>query len=278
VLEGSSWQIKYGDGSGANGRVYLDKVAVGNLVVPNQAVEAAVSVSGTFTRDPNNDGLLGMAFSRLNTIKPKGQLTWFDNIKPKLASPVFTCSLKRQAVGSYDFGYLDKTKYKGDIIWSPVKGTRGFWDFQITGFSVNGKQVGGEINAIADTGYVGYAYSNFVLTSSRSSLWYLPAKFVEAYYDKANIPGAAKNPATKLWTVPCATKLPDIVLTIAGKKLTIPGINMNYQKAGTACFAGIQTAAANMPNIAGDVFLKNLFVAFEHETGKSPRLGFAQSA
>jgi aspergillopepsin I len=145
--------IKYGDQSGANGKVYLDKVAVGNLVVPNQAVEAAVSVSGTFTRDPNNDGLLGMAFSRLNTVKPKGQLTWFDNIKPKLASPVFTCSLKRQATGSYDFGYLDKAKYKGDIIWTPIKGARGFWDFTITGFSVGGVVVPGEINAIADTGY-----------------------------------------------------------------------------------------------------------------------------
>jgi aspergillopepsin I len=153
-LQGHSWQIKYGDGSGANGQVYIDKVSIGNLVVPNQAVEAAVSVSGTFSRDPNNDGLLGMAFSKLNTIKPKGQLTWFDNIKPKLAKQVFTCSLKRQAVGSYDFGYLDKAKYKGEIIWVNVKGSRGFWDFTISGFSVSGSETGGEFNAIADTGYV----------------------------------------------------------------------------------------------------------------------------
>jgi hypothetical protein len=51
---------------------------------------------------------------------------------------------------------------------------------------------------------------------------------------------------------------------------------MNYQKTVSGCFGGIQPSGAGLPNIAGDVFLKNLFVAFEHETGKSPRLGFAQ--
>jgi aspergillopepsin I len=110
----------------------------------------------------------------------------------------------------------------------------------------------------------------------RSSLWYLPAKYVQAYYEK--VPGGVKKNIAGQYQVPCDAKLPDIVLTIAGKKLTIPGINMNYQRAGTTCFGGIQPAQAGLPNIAGDVFLKNMFVAFEAEPGKPARLGFAPSA
>jgi aspergillopepsin I len=111
-------------------------------------------------------------------------------------------------------------------------------------------------------------------------LWYLPTKYVSAYY--AKVPGATKGVSLGgggQWQFPCNAKLPDIVLTIGGKKLSVPGINVNYQKSGGSnCFGGIQEAKGNMPLIAGDVFLKNLFVAFEHETGKTPRLGFAQSA
>jgi aspergillopepsin I len=106
----------------------------------------------------SNDGLLGLAFSKLNTVKPKAQLTWFDNIKPKLAAPVFTAALKRHKPGTYDFGFIDKSKYKGEITWVNVGGKRGFWDFNITGIAVANGAVqtlqDGPINAIADTGFV----------------------------------------------------------------------------------------------------------------------------
>jgi aspergillopepsin I len=138
--------------------VYTDAVSIGKLTFPNQAVEAASTVSGAFTRDLNNDGLLGLALSKLNTIKPKSQLTWFDNIKPKLAAPVFTASLKRHKSGTYDFGFIDKAKYKGEINWVNIGGKKGFWDFNITGFAVANGPVqslaNNPINGIVDTGCV----------------------------------------------------------------------------------------------------------------------------
>jgi len=202
-LEGHTWQIRYGDMSGANGQVYTDKVGVGGIFFPNQAVEAASSVSRTFSRDNANDGLLGLAFSRLNTIKPTPQKTWFDNVKPQLAAPVFTSYLKRRAIGAYDFGYIDPAKYKGDITYVPVTGNRGFWTFNPSAYAVGeGSPVPSTISAIADTG---------------TSLWYLPRAVADAYW--ARVPGAQYNSLQAGWMFPCSAKLPDMTMVIAGETL-----------------------------------------------------------
>jgi len=260
-LTGHSWTIKYGDNSTANGQVFLDKVTIGDVSVEKQAVEAAKWVSGSFSKDKHNDGLLGLAFSKINTVKPSKQLTWFDNARSKLAEPVFTCALKRRQPGTYDFGYVDKAKYKGDIVWADVKGAKGLWDFSATGYAVGkGATQMARINAIADTG---------------SSLWYLPRAVADAYWKQ--VPGAAVRLPLG-WTFPCSSKLPDMTMIISGKKVTVPGINMNYQTVGgSTCFGGIQRDVGLPFSIAGDVFLKNQFVIHKSD-GKTAKIGFAQSS
>lgn len=99
-LSGATWEISYGDGSSSSGDVYKDKVTVGGLTVTSQAVEAAQTVSSEFTSDSDNDGLLGLAFSSLNTVSPTQQKTFFDNAKSSLTSPLFTADLKHNA-GKY---------------------------------------------------------------------------------------------------------------------------------------------------------------------------------
>lgn len=96
-LSGATWKISYGDGSSSSGDVYIDKVTVGGLTVSKQAVEAAQVVSSEFTQDSDNDGLLGLAFSSLNTVEPNQQKTFFDNAKSSLTSPLFTADLKHNA-------------------------------------------------------------------------------------------------------------------------------------------------------------------------------------
>lgn len=68
-MEGAQFKISYGDGSGAAGSVGTDKVTIGGVSVDNQTVELASAVSRSFVQDTNTDGLVGLAFSQLNTGK-----------------------------------------------------------------------------------------------------------------------------------------------------------------------------------------------------------------
>ena len=103
---GYSWKITYGDNSGAAGVVYGDKVVVGGVTATSQAVEAATSVSAQFVQDTASDGLLGLAFSSINTVSPTKQTTFFDTVKSTLAKALFTADLKKGAPGSYTFGLV----------------------------------------------------------------------------------------------------------------------------------------------------------------------------
>lgn len=96
-LSGSTWDISYGDGSGASGDVYTDVVNIGGVSFASQAVEAASTISTEFTEDTDNDGLVGLAFSSINTVSPKSQKTFFDNVKSSLSSPLFAANLNHDA-------------------------------------------------------------------------------------------------------------------------------------------------------------------------------------
>lgn len=93
-LSGASWSISYGDGSSSKGDVYNDNVTIGGLSVYPMAVEAATDVSAEFTSDTDIDGLLGLAFSKLNTVSPTKQKTFFEAAKDQLDSYLFTVDLR----------------------------------------------------------------------------------------------------------------------------------------------------------------------------------------
>ncbi|KAI1365122.1 secreted aspartic proteinase precursor [Xylaria arbuscula] len=257
-LTNAKWSIAYGDGSSSSGIVYTDVVKIGGLSVAKQAVESAQTVSSSFTSESALDGLLGLSFSTLNTVTPTQQKTWFDNIKSSLDSPIFAVDFKAGGVpGSYDFGYIDSSKYTGSIAYTTVSTRQGFWEFTSTGYAVgSGSFKSTSIDGIADTG---------------TTLLYVPSTIVSAYY--AQVSGAKNNAAAGGYVFPCSASLPDFTFGVGSARIVIPGEYINYAPyTGTTCFGGIQSSSGIGINIFGDVALKSAYVVFD-STG--PRLGWA---
>ena len=141
-LQGSTWSISYGDGSGAAGMVGTDTVNIGGATVTNQAVEQATAVSQSFVQDMANDGLVGLAFSKLNTVKPQQQKTFFANVMPMLDQPLFTANLKNDSTGKYQFGTVDQTAFTGgQLNWAAVDSSQGFWMVQSPSFMVGNQKM-----------------------------------------------------------------------------------------------------------------------------------------
>lgn len=201
LLKDHSFTISYGDGSGASGNVGTDTVDIGGVTVTSQAIGMATDVSDTFIKDTNSNGLVGLGFSKSNTVKPNKQLTFFDNVLPSLAQPVFTADLRQDEVGAYEFGAIDATRFAGDLTWAPIDPSRGFWEFPSTKFRVGTgdllSALGG--SAIADTG---------------TTLMLVNPAVVNAYYGQ--VEGAVNNLTAGGITFPCDTVLPDLFVDVGG--------------------------------------------------------------
>lgn len=247
-LSGATWSISYGDGSSSRGDVYTDSVKVGPLTVQSQAVESATKVSSSFVSG-KNDGILGLAFSKLNTVRPQQQKTWFDNIKSTLDAPLFVADLKHNAPGSYTFGSIPSGA--SDIGYTPVDNSNGFW-----GFSTK-TSLGQVSDAIADTG---------------TTLLLVDDSIVRSYYRQVR---SAKNDYQEGgYVFNCSEDLPDFSFEVGGKTITIPGSLINYANVDSrTCFGGIQSSSGIGFSIFGDIALKAAYVVFDDGNN---RLGWAQ--
>jgi hypothetical protein len=287
ALNGASFQIQYGDGSAAAGHVVKDTVSIGGLAVSAQAVEVADEVTESFTQQQDLDGLLGLAFSSINTVQPQQQKTFFDSATAEHGTQLFTADLQQDAPGTYNFGFINQSAFTGDIAFTDIDSSAGFWNFSSTGFAVgNGSLSKTAITGIADTG---------------TSLLLLPGDVNDAYYSQ--VQGAQLDQAAGGFTFPCDQQLPDFTFGVGNGSITIPGAFMNFaplqgtaasniakrprkglrgaslksekQQNAATCFGGLQSSDSVGVNIFGDIALKAAFVVFD---GGNSRLGFAKKA
>ncbi|CAN8095280.1 unnamed protein product [Discula destructiva] len=262
-LSGATWSVSYGDGSSSSGNVVTDVVSLGGLNVTGQAVEVALQVSSTFTSETEVDGLLGLAFSSINTVTPTKQSTFFEMAKPSLSQQVFTADLKYHAPGQYNFGYIDNASYTGEIAYTDIDTSDGFWTFTSTGYAVgSGSLSSTSITGIADTG---------------TTLLYLPDEVVSDYYGQVS--GSSSDATAGGYVLPCGTTPPPFSFGVGSATITIPGEYINFGPVttdGSSCFGGIQSSATVGVNIFGDVALKAAFVVFDGAS--TPRIGWASKA
>ncbi len=227
-MQGSTFNISYGDGSFSRGPVVTDTVDIGGATVEKQAIGIPNAVSQSFTQDVNSNGLVGLGFSKINTIKPQKQKTFFDNVLPNLSQPVFTASLKAGVAGAYEFGNIDKSQFQGDLTSVPVDATRGFWQFGSAQFAV-----GNGTSQTASTG------SGTAIADTGTSLMLMDDEIVQAYY--AEVDGARQSPEVGGFVFPCASVLPDLKVAVGDRYMAvISGKLMNFARAGSDTRSGGQ--------------------------------------
>ncbi|ROT38202.1 endothiapepsin [Sodiomyces alkalinus F11] len=267
LVDNAWWRIIYGDGSGASGIVYTDRVAIGKTFFEQQAVESAQAISRTFTQDDFASGILGLGFGRGNTVRPQQVKTYMENILPSLAAPVFTANLQAGRPGNYNFGFVSAQEHVGPIAYAPVTQQSPYWEIEVDGFQVEGGSFNGTealSRVIVDTG---------------TTLILVPDELVEAYYDR--VQGARFDASWAGYIFPCNASLPDWTFGIADWRGTVPGKFMSYsQVSQTHCFGGIQSSQGIPFAIFGAVLLKSQFVVFDYvsaeaNVGAAPRVGFA---
>jgi len=258
---GETWKISYGDGSSASGDVINDTVNIGGVVIKDQAVEMAKQLSAQFSQG-TGDGLLGLAWPKINTIMTDGQSTpkptpvanmISSGTLPKeaqLFTSAFYSERDQSAKSFYTFGFIDEDLVKAsgtDIAWTPIDNSQGFWMYKSESCTINGKAIEQSGNtAIADTG---------------TTLCLLSDQVCEALY-KA-IPGAKYDSQQQGYIFPTsvtADQLPDFTVDVGGKQFTIQKEDLAFAPADDShWYGGVQSRGENPFDIMGDCFLKSVY-------------------
>ena len=150
-LTGETFDIGYGDGSGASGYAALETVNIGGAIVPHQAIGVATAVRGGAVGNSGYDGIIGLAFKAGNSIRPDQQPTYMENLQQYLDQPIFTTNFHNDNTGTVEFGYVDTALYTGDLQTFSCDNTTGYpgsWTVDSVRFSSNGQSLGGDAMAI----------------------------------------------------------------------------------------------------------------------------------
>jgi hypothetical protein len=231
------------------------------LTINNQTIELADTLSAEFVQD-TGDGLLGLAFGSINTVQPTSAQTPVENMISQADIPksaeLFTAKLGSwrdanepdHGAGFYTFGYIDQATVQASgsqISYTPVDSSQGFWQFQSTSATVNGKTINRSGNtAIADTG---------------TTLALVDDSVCEAIY-KA-IPGATYDSASQGYIFPTTTtaaQLPVVTFAVGGQQFAVQKEDLGFTQAKQGfVYGGIQSRGSMTFDILGDTFLKGIY-------------------
>ncbi|KAI5926952.1 aspartic endopeptidase [Camillea tinctor] len=271
-LGGKKWKIQYGDGSSASGTCGSDILTVGGITIKDQTIELASKLSPAFERG-TGDGLLGLAFSSINTVRdykgPDPQASPVENMIaqkdiPPQAELFTSCFYSWRDTDTsdgtpkesfYTFGYIDQDlvgQLGEDIHWTNVDNSKGFWSINSASASVNGRTISVPGNtAIVDTG---------------TTLALLSDKVVEALYDQ--IPGARYSVFAQGYIFPTnvsAKSLPELKVAVGSKLYLIQPEDLVFAPTddGKWWYGGVQSRGDMPFDILGDTFLKSCYAIWD---------------
>ncbi|KAL5612679.1 uncharacterized protein BROUX77_002835 [Berkeleyomyces rouxiae] len=262
-MEGYYWAGKNLNGKFAFGDVYQDEVSIGTidpvLASKRQAIQLVDTIS-QFDYTEEVAGIIGMAFSSRNLIRPEPQLNFFDNVVESLDEKVFTVDMKHGELGTLEFNTINTERYIGDIGYSDVLNEKGLWNFTIGGL-------------ISDTAPL-TSRTEYAMADTVSSLILLPMQYNTAYYKQ--VPGCKYLEEHALFIFPCDSTLPDFTFEVGDVPITIPGNYLTYSALDDEpdfCFGVLQPSNELGFNVLGTTAFKSAFVVFDPV---SPKIGWAK--
>lgn len=241
----------------------LDDISTAGLTAKQMAFGVTSKLGpGTFS----SGQAATMGFGRQNgdptTWLPRDQAFWY-RAGSKLPLPyLFAVDIYGNKNGTFDFGYIDKNKYKGDITYAKMDTSKTNWNFNMTGFTIGN---GSQQNIPAFTGVVDTGGPNIGL----------PAAIVNPYFQSFGGTPTSGNSHD----YPCsAYPPPDLTLDIqGGGKLVLNGTYLVQPPDGSGsktCHGRLDDSQQTAYNLGASV-LDQKFVIFDHQ---NQRIGFAEKA
>ena len=245
-----SWSLSYGTGE-VQGVVAEDTVKFANYSV-RMGFGLASSASDDFNNYPM-DGILGLGRPSSDTLGTDTIMQVLDQ-QGTLPKNIVGVHLQRASDGTNDgeitFGGVDSSRYSGKLSYTKVANTEN-WEIAASDAGVNGNGIGftGK-TAIIDSG------TSYIL---------MPESDAQAVHNL--IPGSSQN--GEIFVIPCSTTA-SVYFTFSGIQYTVPPKDFIGQTVGNGCQSKIIGHQAFGPNewILGDVFLKNVYTAFDFDNNQ----------
>lgn len=231
------------------------------------------------------DGLLGLAFGSINTVTPKPVQTPVENMITEKDIPasaeLFTAKLGTwrdadeadKGDSFYTFGFIDQATVAAsgaEIKYAPIDNSQGFWMFDSTSATVNGKTVAQTGNtAIADTGTTLALVSDATCKAVSSSFHFkfVPNNVTDSYQIYAAIPGSTYDSTQQGYVFPSSTtadKLPVVTFAVGDNQFAVNKEDLGFADAGNGMvYGGIQSRGDMTFDILGDTFLKSIYAIFD---------------
>lgn len=251
---GTELTLPYGSGTVA-GFVSEDTVRIGeSLIIPKQLFGEITSEPGLAFAFGKFDGIMGLGYPSISA----------NHITPPIVSAIDQGLLDKGVFAFYlgdtakseenggvaTFGGVDKSYYKGDITYLPVR-RKAYWEVEFDSITLGKESAELNIGAAIDTG---------------TSLIGLPSGLAEILNSQIG----AKKSWSGQYTIDCSVRdsLPDLTLTFSGYNFTISPYDYIMEISGS-CVSSFMPVDLSPPvgplAIIGDVFLRRFYSVYDFD-------------